>query len=78
MKTRLGTYLGTYTICPNTKDIEVECYGTSYPAQRETLEQEGFNAYVELETVLHDGNEITDYLSDNDLKKLSEECNSQK
>lgn len=69
------TFLGTYVICPNTKDIEVDCYGTSYPSQIQTLEQEGFSRYVEIEQVKHNGIEITDYLSDKDLEDLSERCN---
>jgi len=74
MKTKLGTYLGNYVICPNSKDITVECYGTVYPSQRQTLEQEGFNSHVEIETVIHDGTEITDYLWDWILDDLTERC----
>lgn len=68
-------YLGSYKITPNTAEIEVDCYGSSYPAQRETLEQEGFNAYREIERVYHNGLDIIDYLSDNDLDKLKIRCN---
>ena len=69
------TYLGTYRICPNTKDIDVECYGTHYPAQRQTLEQEGFNSYVEVEIVKHNDIDITDYLWDSILDDLTKRCN---
>lgn len=68
-------YLGKFTICPNVTDIEVECFGTVYPSQRETLEQEGFNSYVEVEKFEHNGVDITDYLSDNDIDKLTAKCN---
>ena len=68
-------YLGTYKITPNCATIEVDCYGTDYPAQRETLEQEGFSAYAELEKVECSGINITDYLSDNDLDLLTAKIN---
>lgn len=64
MKTRLGTFLGMHKISPNSKEIEVECYGTHSPYQRQTLEQEGLSEHNELETVICDGTDITDYLSD--------------
>jgi len=51
MKARLGTFLGTHKITPNSKEIEVECYGTHCE-------------HNELETVICDGTDITDYLSD--------------
>ena len=67
-------YLGKYIICPNTRDIEVECFGIVYPSQRETREQEGFNSYVEIEVVKHNDIEITDYLWDWILDDLTERC----
>ena len=64
------TYLGIYTICPNSADIEVECYGFVEPAQRETLEQEGLSEYANLESIKHGGVEIIDYISQSELNKL--------
>lgn len=68
-------YLGTYKITPNSKEIEVCCYGTVEPAQRETLEQEGLSKYAILEQVECDGNIITDYLSDNLIDYLQAKIN---
>lgn len=69
-------YLGSYTITPNTAEIEVCCFGTVYPAQKETLEQEGFSSYAELERVEHNSIDITDYLSDGLFWLLNEQINS--
>ena len=63
-------YLGTYTICPNNADIEVQCYGFIEPAQRETLEQEGLSEYANLESVKHGDIEIIDYIPQSELNKL--------
>lgn len=66
----MKNYLGTYTICPNSTDIEVECFGFVEPAQRETLEQEGFPAYANLESVKHGDIEIIDYIPQSEFNKL--------
>lgn len=71
-------YLGNYRICPNTKDINVECFGTIYPSQRETLYQEGLSGYVEVEVVKHNDIDITDYLWDWILDDLTKRCNEKK
>lgn len=63
-------YLGTYTICPNNADIEVECYGYVEPAQLETLEQDGFSTYANLESVKHGDIEIIDYIPYVEFDKL--------
>jgi len=69
-------YLGTYKICPNYKDIEVECYGTSYPYEAQTLEHQGCPKHAEIEQVKHGDIDITDYLSDNILDELNVKVNS--
>jgi hypothetical protein len=69
-------YLGSYTICPNRNDIEVDCYGTRNPAQRETLEQEGFSSHNELEVVKHCEIDITDYITDGIFDFLSDKLNA--
>lgn len=71
----LGVFLGEYEICPNSVKIKVDCYGNNYPAQMQTLEQEGFNAYAELERVEHNGYDITDYLHDNIIDELTAKIN---
>lgn len=63
-------YLGTYKITPNTVELEVECYGEVEPAQRATLEQEGFCAYANLESVKHGDIEIIDYIPHVEFNKL--------
>ncbi|MEO6522216.1 MAG: hypothetical protein ABIN91_11095 [Mucilaginibacter sp.] len=68
-------YLGTYTICPNNNDIEVDCYGTHEPAQRETLEQEGITSHNILEAVKHCEIDITDYIPNGVFDLLSDKVN---
>jgi hypothetical protein len=63
-------YLGTYKITPNTKEIEVDCYGIVQPYERKTLEHPGCAAYNQIESVKHGDNEISDYLSDRDYEVL--------
>lgn len=68
-------YLGTYKICPNTKEIDVDCWGTCNPAQNQTLEQEGFIGYNDLEKVTDGDLDITDYLHDSIFSNLLELVN---
>jgi hypothetical protein len=61
-------YLGNYKITPNDKEIEVDCYGTIQPEEKQTLENSGCGRYVELLRVTTEVSnfqvvDITDYLS---------------
>lgn len=71
----LGTYLGAYTITPFDKDITVECYGTINPSQKQTLEQEGLSAHVEVEVVMHGEIDISDYISSDIWDELETKIN---
>jgi len=65
-------FLGTYKFTPNLDEIEVDCYGTIEPAQKQTLEQEGLSGAIILESVIHNDTEIIMYLSENLLDLLNE------
>lgn len=71
------TFLGTHKITPAHTEIEVECFGETQPAERQTLEHSGCGKYAELIKVTHNDIDISDYLCSDVWDELEYSINHQ-